>query len=150
MSSKTLKSRINKFIFKDGKVFLRIKTKAENLIVKKNSINYEMIFPTPSDNQQFTSIPVVWINDFDKDKILSKETLFLDHEEDSLKDSILETEENWGALTAFKNSKSKMNYYYLSPKNKPYAIKIGPIHDSIDGKEIEFDWSNLQLGDSES
>jgi len=150
MSEKALKSRINKFIFEDGRVFLRIKTHAKDLKVKKHDLNYEMTIPTHSDDKSFTSIPVIWINSFDKDKTVIKEATSLGIEEDDLKKAISSTDENWGTLTMFKDLRSDMNYYYLAPKNKAYAVKVGPIHKSLVDVKIEIDWSNLQWGGGEA
>jgi len=150
VSNKSLNSRINKFIFHESNVFLRLKTNAKDLkVVKdvsKKEADYHMQIPTPSNGEDHTAIPVIWINDFN-DSTLLNDAKTLGFAERSLENASTKIQENWGLLTKLKDSKANFNYYYLSPKNKNYAVKIGPIHQGIDGTKIKIDWSNLQWGE---
>jgi hypothetical protein len=126
-----LNSRINKFIFKDGKVFMRLKTNAKNLKVVKMNSDYTMDFLDVSSGNKKVSIPVLWIEDF---KSLSPE---------ALGSKIIE---GWGARYNSVSEDKTETSYYVHPENQKFGLKIGPIQKTLEGKALEVDWSNLQWG----
>ena len=94
------KTRINKFIFQEENFFLRLKTSANNLKVKKEGSNYCMDFATQSTPGNISSAPVTLISDFFNKNIL--------------KDKKTTTKKYyWGELEILENDLA--NYYYLMP-----------------------------------
>lgn len=139
-------SRINKFIFKEGKVFLRLKTTAKNLKVKKEGLNYSMDFAAHGAKGNMVSVPVVWIDDSLNDEFINKEALDLGCKEESLVNAITKIKTSWGQQTSVKTPDNKAIYYYLHPHNETYGVKLGPIPKNIEGERFEMDLENLQWG----
>lgn len=147
--------RINKFIFnrnddEGGKVFLRLKTTAKGIKVKKVESNYVLELMTLVPKRMMTTIPVIWIEDFNFEKSVHADALEIGHEKDksgeASKATIACVEERWGERLSIRTPDKHATYYYLSPSEKKYAVKIGPIFKSIDDRELEIDWANLQWG----
>ncbi len=144
--------RINKFIFTDGdgKVFLRLKTTAKGIKVKKVDSDYAFELTTLVPKRMVTNVPVVWMGLFDQEESVHEDALLLGHEKGKTEKKSVATvtkiEESWGERFSIRTPDKHATYYYLSPKNKKYAVKIGPVFKSIDGRELEIDWANLQWG----
>lgn len=115
------KARINKFIFQEANVFFRMKTKAKNLVVKKDGDNYSMEF---SSNNKKIDIPVLFMPNLAE---------LPDQNSDS-------TPYAWGKLL------KEDSFYYLVPEKNSFAIKVGPIAEGILDSDIEIDWPNIQWG----
>lgn len=146
------KDRINKFIFSDQNIFLRLKTTAKGLKVKKNDSGYAMSLTTHIPKRMVTSIPVVLLKEFKGEESIHDEALELGYEKDKSgtvsKATITCVEEKWGERLSLRTLDKHATYYYLQPEDKGFAVKVGPIFKSIDGKEIEIDWSNAQWGEA--
>lgn len=126
-----LNSRINKFIFKGGKVFLRLKTNAKNLKVIKMDSDYTMDFVDGSAGNKKISIPVIWVEDFESVKA------------EGLGSEVVES---WGLRLSSISEDKKETSYFIQPENQKFAVKVGPIPKILEGKSLEIDWSNLQWG----
>lgn len=113
------KERINKFIFQDGKSFLRFKTKAEDLTLKKIESNYFIEFST---GPKMTSIPLLFLPDLnDLDASSAEETNF-----------------RWGKMLKI------VDCYYLTPKRQNFAVRFGPIPANTLDLTLVIDWPNVQ------
>lgn len=139
------KARFNKFIFQGGTQFLRLKTLSDKTVkVAKQGENYDIDFYKTSDHK--ISIPVVWLQNFNGEETIGEQSTSFNNAEDDFARLMLVTKEPWGHLTRLKIKNDETHYYYLAPKNKSYAVRIGPILVSLDGKDIEMDLKNVQWG----
>ncbi len=139
------KARFNKFIFQGGTQFLRLKTLSDKTVkVSKEGENYNIDFFKTSD--QKITVPVIWLQNFEGEETIKEHSIDFSNEEVDYPRLTLVTKEPWGHLTQLKVKNDNVNYYYLAPKNKSYAVRIGPILESIDGKDIELDVKNVQWG----
>jgi len=143
------KSRVNKFIFKEGTVFMRMKTTAKNLKVVKKGTDYTMDFAVHGVKGNMTSIPVLWVSDRVSDDYLKKEALNIGCKEDKLENAISKKDQAWGEQVLIKSPNNKEVYYYLIPQDQDYGIKLGPIPKNIEGARFEMDLENLQWGHQE-
>ena len=128
------KTRINKFIFQDGQVFLRLKTTATNLIIKRDGDNYSIQFSSQLSENTKIDIPVEFM-----------ETLpdLPDQNSDS-------TPHEWGKLIKEKNTGDDSHFvYYLVPEQFDFAVKIGPLAEETIASDLEIDWPNIQWGTGE-
>lgn len=139
------KARFNKFIFQGGKTFLRLKTLAKDLKVKKQGTDYSMEVLIGASQDRRLSIPVVCLDKFQESSSVIKDLVKIDCVIKDDERSVSESEMAWGWLKSF-TDKENMIYYYLEPAKKTYAIRVGPIPKDIDGSKIEIDWTNLQWG----
>ena len=140
------KSRINKFIFREGKVFLRLKTTAKNLKVVKSETDYTMDFAVHGLKGNMASIPVVWVDTKVNDEYLKAEALSFGCKEDKLENAVSKKEQAWGEQTLIKTPSNREVYYYLCPHDQDYGVKLGPIPKNIEGARFEMDLENLQWG----
>ncbi len=145
-------TRINKFIFHDAFFFLRLKTVAKNLKIKKNDTGYVMELLTYVPKRLLTQVQVVLCENFDQEAFIHKDALELGYGKD--KSGTISTatvgaiEEVWGDRLTLRTPDKHATYYYLHPTEQNFAVKVGPIFKSIDDRELEIDWANLQWGNT--
>jgi len=137
-------SRINKFIFKDAGFFLRLKTEAKNLKVRKSDQGYIMEIPTHSDKGSLTEIPILYFQNVRNLQEVQIDALGLGCNSENLEKATNQKEFFWGQIVKIKNFETNMHYYYVLAKGEPGSVRIGPLHKGIDGSKIEMDFENLQ------
>lgn len=143
--------RINKFIF--GDIFLRLKTTAKNIKVKKTDAGYNMELLTLVPKRMLTQVPVEFLKSFKGEDSIHNDAIDIGYEKDKSGTAstapIGSIEEKWGDRFSLRTLDKHATYYYLNPKDQNYAVKIGPLFKSIDEKELVIDWENLQWGTKE-
>ncbi len=145
------KSRINKLIFQDGKIFLRVKTVARNLKLKKIESNYAVEFYPKNANGKPTEIPITFINEYSFPETLEKDALQLGLDKDDIDKlpnvGVSLKNYDWGKFVGWETPEdAPNNYYYLTPQKQKFSIKVGPIPTTLDSDDIELDWPNIQWG----
>lgn len=126
-------SRINKFIFQEGKAFLRLRTIAKDLKVLKDGENYKIEIPQGINAQTGVLIPVVGMKDFDRSQI----------KED---DDTEKVELSWGEIVKVRDAATESNQYFVVPNEGSFVVLIGPIPEKVERNKLELDWDNLQWG----
>lgn len=154
---KSLKTRINKFIFQNENIYFRIQSKAKNLKVKKFQSNYLMEFENTLkknlNTSRFISVDVLMINDL---KLIPS-----DHKNEANFEvvhknttSFEDIQETWGLRRCVFNEVEKSKTYYLLPnkisENISIGIQIGPILNSVNDEVLVLDWANIQWGTVQS
>jgi hypothetical protein len=137
------KARINKFIFSEAGFFLRLKTEAKNLKVKKVEEGYIMEIPTHSEKGTMTEIPVIHLPSVNDLKTIENNALELGCDADNLEKATNRKDFFWGDIVKIKNFKTDMHYYYVLAKGEKSSVRIGPLHKGVDGSKIEMDFENL-------
>jgi hypothetical protein len=125
-----LKSRINKFIFQEGRVFLRLKTMAKDLKIVKVGLNYAIHFSTQHVEGKKANVPVEFVEEIVLPNTNSTLSAF-----------------DWGEFVLQKDPNDHPDVcFFLKPKDQKFGVKIGPISCEINSSELEVDWENLQWG----
>ena len=135
MSKNRVKNRINKFIFQEGSVFLRLKATAENLVCQKNENGYSLVFANKLSNDKESNIHVTFVQGL----------------AEVPSDNIIREDFSWGELIKEKSTektaeKNTPIFYYVIPDKCDYAAKVGPFTEAIINSELEIDWENIQWG----
>ena len=125
------KTRINKFIFQEGNVFLRLKTTAKNLVFKKDGVNYSIEFSNQLSENMKTKFQVIFMPDL---------------KEVPSSNTISETY-SWGRLIKEESTDIDSQFcYYAIPEEFDYAAKLGPFSKDLIKLDLEIDWPNIQWG----
>ena len=113
--------------------------------VAKADNDYKIEILLDEKTKHKASIPVTFVKEF-KDEWVTEEAKNKSFETDQLDKIITKTEKSWGELIRFKNAKENLKTYFIKIKDKPFAVKVGPIPDDVDSKVVEIDWTGLQWG----
>ncbi len=141
------KARINKFIFKDGKVFLRLKATANGLKITKDGTHFKMIFTIKGGKT--IELPIQFMDDFHVPEAIYQDALQLGFKEsdiDQFKSSLVKVSYSWGELICFNAATETSEYFYLVPTEQTIAVRIGPVPNTVDTQQFEMDWTNVQWG----
>ncbi len=141
------KARINKFIFNDGKVFLRIKAVANGLKILRSDDSYKILFTIKGG--KVIEIPLVYKESFQAPEAIYDDALTLGFDESEVqtfKNSLVKMTYGWGELVCFNAASESSEYFYLIPQDQSIAVRIGPIPNNIDDQQFEIDWTNIQWG----
>ncbi len=145
------KARINKLIFQEGKVFLRIKTTARHLKLKREGFDYTIEFQAKDSENSMISMPIVFVQSFGFSDSIYADAIDLGYKKsefENLPDAGVVSEiYTWGQVINLKAATQLPQcYYYLVPTNQKFAVRIGPFAAGIETSDIEIDWPNIQWG----